>query len=131
MVRTENLFEKKRRKENISCKFALLDSSWTLSSILPCVFFVFQSISCLAAVAWEPKKPLVIETVEVAPPKAREVRIKILATGVCHTDSYTLGGHDSEGVFPSVLGHEGGGIVESVGEGVTRVKPGKPKGIIR
>ena len=131
MVRTENLFEKERRKENISCKFALLDSSWTLSSILPCVFFVFQSISCLAAVAWEPKKPLVIETVEVAPPKAREVRIKILATGVCHTDSYTLGGHDSEGVFPSVLGHEGGGIVESVGEGVTRVKPGKPKGIIR
>ena len=95
------------------------------------VCFVFQSISCLAAVAWEPKKPLVIETVEVAPPKAREVRIKILATGVCHTDSYTLGGHDSEGVFPSVLGHEGGGIVESVGEGVTRVKPGKPKGIIR
>lgn len=90
------------------------------------VCFVFQSISCLAAVAWEPKKPLVIETVEVAPPKAREVCIKILATGVCHTDSYTLGGHDSEGVFPSVLGHEGGGIVVSVGEGVTRVKPGKP-----
>ena len=61
----------------------------------------------------------------MAPPKAGEVRIKIIATGVCHTDSYTLGGHDSEGKFPVILGHEGGGIVESVGEGVTRVKPGK------
>lgn len=60
----------------------------------------------------------------MAPPKAHEVRIKILATGVCHTDSYTLGGNDSEGKFPCVLGHEGGGIVESVGEEVTRVKPG-------
>ena len=89
------------------------------------IYFVFQSLSCLAAVAWEPRKPLVIETIEVAPPKAKEVRIKILATGVCHTDSYTLGGHDSEGMFPCVLGHEGGGIVESVGEGVTRVEPGK------
>lgn len=84
-----------------------------------------QSISCRAAVAWEAGKPLTIETVEVAPPKAGEVRIKIIATGVCHTDSYTLGGHDSEGKFPVILGHEGGGIVESVGEGVTRVKPGK------
>lgn len=84
---------------------------------------------CRAAVAWEPKKPLVIETIEVAPPKAGEVRIKILATGVCHTDSYTLGGHDSEGMFPCVLGHEGGGIVESVGAGVTKVSPGKFKKI--
>ncbi|XP_015765417.1 PREDICTED: alcohol dehydrogenase class-3-like, partial [Acropora digitifera] len=83
-----------------------------------------QPISCRAAVAWEAGKPLSIETIEVAPPKAHEVRIKILATGVCHTDSYTLGGNDSEGKFPCILGHEGGGIVESVGEGVTRVKPG-------
>lgn len=81
-------------------------------------------ITCRAAVAWEPKKPLVIEQVEVEPPRAHEVRIKIVATGVCHTDAYTLGGLDPEGVFPVVLGHEGGGIVESVGEGVTRVKPG-------
>ena len=75
--------------------------------------------------AWEPKKPLTIEEVEVAPPKAGEVRIKVLSTGVCHTDAYTLSGQDSEGKFPVILGHEGGGIVESVGEGVTSLKPGK------
>lgn len=83
-----------------------------------------KPISCCAAVAWEAGKPLTIETVEVAPPKAGEVRIKIIATGVCHTDSHTLSGNDSEGKFPVILGHEGGGTVESVGEGVTRVKPG-------
>lgn len=83
-----------------------------------------KPIKCLAAVAWEAKKPLSIEEVEVAPPKAGEVRIKILGTGVCHTDAYTLGGHDSEGKFPVILGHEGGGIVESIGEGVTSLKPG-------
>ncbi|KAK7080597.1 hypothetical protein SK128_023829 [Halocaridina rubra] len=83
-----------------------------------------QVIKCKAAVAWEKEKPLVIEEVEVAPPKAGEVRIKILATGVCHTDAYTLGGHDPEGLFPVILGHEGGGIVESAGEGVTSVKEG-------
>jgi S-(hydroxymethyl)glutathione dehydrogenase/alcohol dehydrogenase len=55
----------------------------------------------------------------VAPPQAGEVRIKIVATGVCHTDAYTLDGHDPEGIFPCILGHEGGCIVESVGEGVT------------
>lgn len=61
----------------------------------------------------------------MAPPKAGEVRIKIVATGVCHTDAYTLDGLDPEGLFPCILGHEGGGIVESVGEGVTSVAPGK------
>ncbi|KDR14152.1 alcohol dehydrogenase class-3 [Zootermopsis nevadensis] len=81
-------------------------------------------ISCRAAVAWEENKPLSIETIEVAPPKAGEVRIQILSTGVCHTDAYTLDGLDPEGAFPCVLGHEGGGIVESVGEGVTAVKSG-------
>jgi len=85
---------------------------------------VGQVIKCKAAVAWEAKKPLVIEDIEVAPPKAGEVRIKVLATGVCHTDSYTLGGNDPEGLFPSVLGHEGGGVVESIGEGVTSVAIG-------
>jgi len=83
-----------------------------------------KPITCRAAVAWGPKEPLSIETIEVAPPRKGEVRIKILATGVCHTDSYTLDGFDPEGKFPTVLGHEGGGIVESVGEGVTSVKPG-------
>lgn len=81
-------------------------------------------IKCKAAVAWEAKKPLQIETIEVAAPKSHEVRIKIIHTAVCHTDGYTLGGFDPEGIFPSVLGHEGAGIVESVGEGVINVAPG-------
>ncbi|XP_071496477.1 alcohol dehydrogenase class-3 chain L-like [Diadema antillarum] len=85
---------------------------------------VGKVITCRAAVAWEPKKELTIETVEVAPPRAGEVRIKVLATGVCHTDAYTLSGADSEGMFPCILGHEGGGIVESIGEGVKSVQPG-------
>jgi S-(hydroxymethyl)glutathione dehydrogenase / alcohol dehydrogenase len=84
-----------------------------------------QPIVCRAAVAWEPKKPLVVEQIEVAPPKEGEVRLKVLATGVCHTDAYTLDGHDAEGKFPCILGHEGGGIVESVGLGVTEFKAGK------
>lgn len=83
-----------------------------------------KPITCKAAVCWAPKTPLVIEDVEVAPPNAHEVRIQIIHTAVCHTDAYTLEGHDAEGVFPVVLGHEGAGIVESVGEGVTCVKPG-------
>jgi S-(hydroxymethyl)glutathione dehydrogenase/alcohol dehydrogenase len=85
---------------------------------------VGKTIHCRAAVAWKENEPLSIETVEVAPPKAGEVRVRILATGVCHTDEYTRSGKDSEGKFPCILGHEGGGIVESVGEGVTTVKPG-------
>ncbi|KNC97154.1 alcohol dehydrogenase class-3 [Spizellomyces punctatus DAOM BR117] len=85
---------------------------------------VGKVIKCQAAVAWEAGKPLSIEEIEVAPPKKGEVRIKILATGVCHTDAYTLSGQDPEGIFPVVFGHEGGGVVESVGEGVTSVQPG-------
>ncbi|KAG9338584.1 hypothetical protein JZ751_025643, partial [Albula glossodonta] len=81
-------------------------------------------IKCKAAVAWEANQPLKIEEVEVAPPKAHEVRIKTFATGVCHTDAYTLSGADPEGLFPVILGHEGAGKVESVGEGVTKFKPG-------
>lgn len=85
---------------------------------------VGKTITCKAAVAWEAGKELSIEDIEVAPPKAHEVRIEIYYTGVCHTDAYTLSGKDPEGAFPIVLGHEGAGIVESVGEGVTNVKPG-------
>ncbi|XP_019857091.1 PREDICTED: alcohol dehydrogenase class-3 chain L-like isoform X1 [Amphimedon queenslandica] len=85
---------------------------------------VGKVIKCKAAVAWKACKPLVIEEVEVQPPRAGEVRIQIRSTGVCHTDSYTLNGHDPEGLFPCVLGHEGGGVVESIGEGVTTVQPG-------
>ena len=77
-----------------------------------------------AAVAWEAGKPLSIEEVDVAGPKAGEVLVRVVATGVCHTDAYTLSGADPEGLFPAILGHEGGGIVEEVGAGVASVKPG-------
>ncbi|CAG8557089.1 17380_t:CDS:10, partial [Funneliformis caledonium] len=81
-------------------------------------------IKCKAAVAWGPAQPLSIEEIEVAPPKKGEVRVKILASGVCHTDAITLSGRDSAKWWPVILGHEGGGIVESIGEGVTSVQPG-------
>ncbi|XP_042357081.1 alcohol dehydrogenase 1-like isoform X1 [Plectropomus leopardus] len=81
-------------------------------------------IKCKAAVAWEPSKPLVIEEIEVAPPQANEVRIKIVATAVCHTDLYHLYESMPKDGFPVVLGHEGAGIVESVGPGVTEYQPG-------
>ncbi|HUG60718.1 MAG TPA: S-(hydroxymethyl)glutathione dehydrogenase/class III alcohol dehydrogenase [Methylomirabilota bacterium] len=77
-----------------------------------------------AAVAWAAGKPLTIETVEIGGPKAGEVLVEVMATGVCHTDAYTLSGMDSEGKFPAILGHEGAGIVREVGAGVTSVKPG-------
>jgi len=77
-----------------------------------------------AAVAWQAGQPLTIEEVDVADPRAGEVRVRIVATGVCHTDAYTLSGADPEGLFPAILGHEGAGIVESVGPGVRSVKPG-------
>jgi S-(hydroxymethyl)glutathione dehydrogenase/alcohol dehydrogenase len=81
-------------------------------------------MKALAAVAWEAGKPLEIETIEVASPQAGEVLVKLVATGVCHTDAFTLSGADPEGLFPAILGHEGGGIVAEVGAGVTSVKPG-------
>jgi len=83
-----------------------------------------QFIKSKAAVAWAPKQPLNIEEVDVMLPKKGEVLIKIIASGVCHTDAFTLSGDDPEGVFPAILGHEGGGIVEQVGEGVTSVAVG-------
>jgi S-(hydroxymethyl)glutathione dehydrogenase / alcohol dehydrogenase len=113
-----------------------------------------QTITCKAAIAWEAEKPLDVVDIEVAPPQvglpinrlqgsdklircaltrdvwppdnpqAGEVRIKVVATALCHTDAYTLSGQDPEGLFPCVLGHEAAGVVESVGEGVTSVKEG-------
>ena len=77
-----------------------------------------------AAVAFAAGKPLEIVEIDVAPPKAGEVLVKITHTGVCHTDAFTLSGEDPEGIFPAVLGHEGGGIVVEVGEGVTTLQPG-------
>ena len=77
-----------------------------------------------AAVAFEVDKPLEIVELDLSGPQAGEVLIEIMATGVCHTDHYTLSGKDSEGLFPSILGHEGAGIVREVGAGVTTLKPG-------
>ncbi len=77
-----------------------------------------------AAVAFEAKKPLEIVEVELEGPKDGEVLVEIMATGICHTDAYTLDGLDSEGIFPSILGHEGAGIVREVGRDVTSVAPG-------
>ena len=83
-----------------------------------------QVIKSKAAVAWAVGQPLSMEVVDVMPPQKGEVRVKIIATGVCHTDAFTLSGDDPEGIFPCILGHEGGGIVESIGEGVTSVAVG-------
>ncbi|KAJ4492850.1 class III ADH enzyme [Lentinula edodes] len=85
---------------------------------------VGKPIKCKAAICWGAGEPLKVEEVEVAPPQAHEVRIRILYTGICHTDEYTRSGKDPEGLFPVILGHEGGGVVESIGEGVTSVAVG-------
>ena len=77
-----------------------------------------------AAVAFAPKQPLEIVEVDLDGPRAGEVLVEIMATGICHTDAYTLDGLDSEGLFPSILGHEGAGIVREIGAGVTSVVPG-------
>ena len=77
-----------------------------------------------AAVAWQAGAPLTIETVELADPRAGEVLVEVKATGICHTDWYTLSGADPEGLFPAILGHEGAGIVREVGAGVTSLKTG-------
>src|SRR4029078_4035213 len=77
-----------------------------------------------AAVAFAAKQPLEVVELDLEGPKAGEVLVEIMATGICHTDAYTLSGADSEGIFPSILGHEGAGIVREVGAGVTSVAPG-------
>ncbi len=83
-----------------------------------------KPIICNAMVARAPKEPLTCELITVDPPKEGEVRVKVMANALCHTDIYTLDGCDPEGLFPCILGHEAGCIVESVGEGVKSVVPG-------
>ncbi|KAI4374197.1 hypothetical protein MLD38_012216 [Melastoma candidum] len=83
-----------------------------------------QVIRCKAAVAWEAGKPLVVEEVEVAPPQANEVRVKILFTSLCHTDVYFWEAKGQTPLFPRIFGHEAAGVVESVGEGVKELAPG-------
>nr|MBF0683954.1 S-(hydroxymethyl)glutathione dehydrogenase/class III alcohol dehydrogenase [Pseudomonas sp.] len=77
-----------------------------------------------AAVAWKAQAPLTIEEVDLQGPQAGEVLVEVKATGICHTDYYTLSGADPEGLFPAILGHEGAGVVLEVGAGVTSLKPG-------
>jgi S-(hydroxymethyl)glutathione dehydrogenase / alcohol dehydrogenase len=77
-----------------------------------------------AAVAWKAGEPLTIEEIAIDGPKAGEVLVEIMATGVCHTDAFTLSGADPEGIFPAILGHEGAGVVREIGPGVTSVRPG-------
>jgi len=81
-------------------------------------------IKSRAAVAWEADTPLSIEEIDVMPPQSGEVLVRIVASGVCHTDAYTLSGTDPEGIFPCILGHEGGGIVEAVGSNVSDFEVG-------
>lgn len=83
-----------------------------------------EMIKTRAAVAWSPGQPLSIEEVDLMPPRKGEVLVRIVATGVCHTDAFTLSGNDPEGKFPAILGHEGSGIVEALGEGVITVAVG-------
>ena len=77
-----------------------------------------------AAICWEPRQPLVIDEIDLEGPRAGECLVRLVATGVCHTDAYTMSGRDPSGLFPTVLGHEGGGVVEEVGPGVTSLRPG-------
>ena len=77
-----------------------------------------------AAVAWKAGEPLSIETIDLEGPKAGEVLVEVMATGICHTDAYTLSGADPEGIFPAILGHEGAGVVREIGDGVTSLKVG-------
>jgi S-(hydroxymethyl)glutathione dehydrogenase/alcohol dehydrogenase len=81
-------------------------------------------MKALAAVAWEAGKPLEIETIDIDGPRSGEVLVEMVATGVCHTDAFTLSGADPEGLFPAILGHEGGGIVVETGANVSNLKPG-------
>ncbi|KAG8593123.1 hypothetical protein GDO81_000732 [Engystomops pustulosus] len=83
-----------------------------------------KTIKCKAAVCWKPNSPLIIEEIEVAPPRDHEVRIKIIATGICRSDEHVLSGELTYVKFPIILGHEGAGIVESVGSKVTGIKTG-------
>jgi S-(hydroxymethyl)glutathione dehydrogenase/alcohol dehydrogenase len=112
-------FHARRLRKRQSEMLVLASSSYDFSATTG------KSIQCNAMVARGPKQPLTLETITVDPPKAGEVRVKVMANALCHTDVYTLDGHDPEGLFPCILGHEAGCVVESVGDGVLSVKPGE------
>jgi S-(hydroxymethyl)glutathione dehydrogenase/alcohol dehydrogenase len=102
----------------------MVDTAQEVKFSEPTADTVGQVITCNAAIAFGPKEELKMCEVQVGPPQAGEVRIKIHSTALCHTDAYTLGGLDPEGLFPCILGHEAAGVVESVGPGVESVKAG-------
>jgi S-(hydroxymethyl)glutathione dehydrogenase/alcohol dehydrogenase len=77
-----------------------------------------------AAICWEPKRPLEVDEIDLKGPQAGECLVRLVATGVCHTDAYTMSGRDPSGLFPAILGHEGGGVVEEIGPGVSSVQVG-------
>ncbi len=77
-----------------------------------------------AAICWEPNKPLEVEEIDLDGPKAGECLVRLAASGVCHTDAFTMSGADPEGLFPAVLGHEGAGVIEEIGKGVSSVAVG-------
>ncbi len=77
-----------------------------------------------AGICWEPGRPLEVDEIELEGPHAGECLVRLVATGVCHTDAYTMSGRDPSGLFPAVLGHEGAGVVEEVGPGVSSLQPG-------
>jgi len=110
--------------DRLSMKAQRIRSDKMLQSLGDFSLTAGKPIQCKAMVARGPKQPLVAEIISVDPPKAGEVRVKVMANALCHTDIYTLDGCDPEGKFPCILGHEAGCIVESVGEGVSSVKPG-------
>lgn len=112
--------------QNVAAKlsFAAASHLRSMSSSISETQTQGQVITCRAAVAYEAGRPLIVEKVQVDPPKEHEVRIKISHTALCHTDAFTLSGKDPEGLFPCILGHEAAGVVESVGPGVTHVTPG-------
>jgi len=90
----------------------------------PDTFATVRPMKMRAAICLEPGRPLEVDTIDLEGPRAGECLVRLVATGVCHTDAYTMSGRDPSGLFPAVLGHEGGGVVEEVGAGVTAVVPG-------
>lgn len=117
-------FHSKRLKAAMGKKRAADAEAAVASGAMSFAETAGKPIKCKAMVARAAKQPMVCEEITVDPPKAGEVRVKIVANALCHTDVYTLDGFDPEGLFPCILGHEAGAIVESVGPGVTSVKPG-------
>ena len=117
-------FHSKRLKAAMGKKRAADAEAAVASGAPPFAETAGKPIKCKAMVARAAKQPMVCEEITVDPPKAGEVRVRVIANALCHTDIYTLDGFDPEGLFPCILGHEAGAIVESVGPGVTSVKPG-------